>query len=171
MFATSKLSVESSLNYELFTQEFVNFKNGVKKTFNRNELLNVQLLSYVRQVNAIKPLKKVECDFDTKSHIIARWNEMVENIDTIESAPVLSLIFNPILNECIDDNNTEIGAFEQFVSIINSGQVDYRFAVFEYSTHNKLFVGFCLNNWTPELMTYDFKVDLYKDVSFSLITA
>lgn len=162
-------TVESVLSYELFTEEFVNFKKGIKKSFNREELLSVQLLSYVRDVHNMNPLNKIDCKFDTKSHIISRWNEMVDGISVIESAPVLALIFNPILSFCFEENETEIGAFEQFMSIVQSGIVDYKMATFEYSDESKLFVGFCLNKWTPDLMTYNFSIDKYLNVNFSLV--
>lgn len=162
-------TLEAVLSYELFSQEFNNHKNGIKKSFNREELLSVQLLEFVRELNREKPLKKIDCIFDTKSHIIRRWNDMIDNMAVMESAPVLALIFNPILSFCFEDNETPIGAFEQFMSIITSGVIDHKMITFEYSDESKLFVGFCLNGWVPNLMTYDFKLDEYLNLKFFLV--
>lgn len=165
------ITAEQFLNFELFEQEFNNFKNGVKKSFNREELLSVQLLGYLRALHSSADMQKVVCDFDTKAYVISKWNEMVEGLNSIESAPVLSTIFSPILSECFEENKTAIAAFEQFLSIVNSGNVDFNMAFFEYSNDSKGFVGFCLKSWVPDLMTYDFEIDIYKTVSFSLISA
>lgn len=163
------IEADKFFSFETFQAVFANQKNMVKKSFEREELLSVSLLEYLKEVNKVSALRTIECDFDTKNHLVSRWNDFVKNIDSLEISTVFRMLCDTWLEHIIDDNKTAIGAYEQFLSLVRVGDIPYHLTTFEYSPDNKKFIGFCFNGWKPQLMTYDFDMDKYLSVSYELV--